>query len=48
VSKGEKVVKGQVIGTVGRVDPELEPHLHFEIRRNGPAVDPLEWLRSRR
>ena len=48
VSKGEKVVKGQVIGTVGRVDPDLEPHLHFEIRRNGPAVDPLEWLRSRR
>ncbi|MFI5309692.1 MAG: murein hydrolase activator EnvC family protein [Gemmatimonadales bacterium] len=49
VSKGEKVVKGQVIGTVGRVDPELEPHLHFEIRRSGgPAVDPLEWLRSRK
>ena len=48
VSKGAKVTKGQVIGFVGKADPELEPHLHFEIRRNGPAVDPLEWLRSRR
>jgi septal ring factor EnvC (AmiA/AmiB activator) len=48
VTKGDKVVKGQMIGTVGSTDPELEPHLHFEIRRNGPAVDPLEWLRTRR
>ena len=48
VTKGTKIVKGQVIGTVGRSDPEMEPHLHFEMRPGQRAVDPLEWLRSRR
>ncbi len=48
VQKGDKVTKGQVIGTVGIADPELGPHLHLEIRRDrGQAVDPLEWLRGR-
>lgn len=46
VSKGSRVVKGQVIGAIGATDPSLPPHLHFEIRRGGPAVDPLDWLRS--
>jgi len=48
VAKGTKVTKGQVLGTVGRSDPELDAHLHFEIRPNGRAVDPLEWLRGAR
>jgi septal ring factor EnvC (AmiA/AmiB activator) len=46
VSKGARVAKGQVLGTIGATDPVLPPHLHFEIRRGGPAVDPLEWLRG--
>ena len=48
VAKHAKVTKGQVIGTVGTADPDLEPHLHFEIRPNGRAVDPLGWLRANR
>jgi septal ring factor EnvC (AmiA/AmiB activator) len=48
VRKGARVVKGQIIGTVGTSDPALGPHLHFEIRRGGPAVDPTEWLRAAR
>jgi len=49
VRRGQRVQKGQVIGTVGAADPELAPHLHFEIRRGrGGAVDPLEWLRQQR
>ena len=49
VRRGAQVRKGQVIGTVGSADPELAPHLHFEIRRDrGRAVDPLEWLRGQR
>jgi septal ring factor EnvC (AmiA/AmiB activator) len=44
--KGARITKGQVIGAVGATDPELPAHLHFEIRRRGPAVDPLEWLRA--
>lgn len=48
VRKGVKVIKGQTLGTVGVSDPALGPHLHFEIRRGGPAVDPAEWLRAAR
>ncbi|MBL0939614.1 MAG: peptidoglycan DD-metalloendopeptidase family protein [Gemmatimonadaceae bacterium] len=48
VRRGQQVTKGQVIGTVGATDPELPPHLHFEIRPKGRAVDPLEWLRGKR
>ena len=48
VAKGAKVTKGQALGSVGRTDPELAAHLHFEIRPNGRAVDPLEWLRGAR
>jgi len=44
--KGARITKSQVIGAVGATDPELPAHLHFEIRRGGPAVDPLEWLRA--
>ena len=47
VSKGSRVTKGQIIGSIGATDPSLPPHLHFEIRRGGPAVDPLGWLRGR-
>ena len=47
VSKGAKIAKGQVVGTVGATDPDMPPHLHFEIRRSrGTAVDPLVWLRA--
>jgi murein hydrolase activator len=48
VRKGTRVIKGQPIGTVGVSDPALGSHLHFEIRRGGPAVDPAEWLRAAR
>jgi murein hydrolase activator len=48
VIKGASVAKGQPLGTVGISDPELGPHLHFEIRQGGPAVDPKIWLRQRR
>ena len=46
VQKGQQVIKGQVIGAVGVSDPELDPHLHFEIRPKGRAIDPLVWLRG--
>lgn len=46
VSKGAAIAKGQAIGTVGTSDPDLGPHLHFEIRKGGPAVDPKQWLRA--
>lgn len=48
VRRGQQITKGQVVGTVGAADPELPPHLHFEIRPKGRAIDPLEYLRARR
>ncbi len=48
VRKGQTVPKGAIVGTVGDTDPDLPPHLHFEIRPKGRAVDPLEWLRKQR
>ncbi len=49
----QTVAKGQVVGEVGVSDPELPPHLHFEIRHAGvdgrPAsVDPASWLKDQR
>ena len=48
--KGSVLRKGDLIGTVGISDPDLKPHLHFEIRTppNGNAVDPEGWLRGTR
>ena len=48
VEKGGTVAKGGAVGTVGSADPDQPPHLHFEIRPGGRAVDPLDWLRARR
>ena len=49
VTKGQPIRKGDTVGFVGAADPDMPPHLHFEIRRaKGAAVDPLEWLRSTR
>ena len=53
VRQQQMVAKGQVIGGVGISDPDLPPHVHFEIRHAGadgrPAsVDPAGWLRDRR
>jgi septal ring factor EnvC (AmiA/AmiB activator) len=46
VRNGATVKKGERIGTVGISDPDLKPHLHFEIRPKGHAVDPERWLRE--
>jgi murein hydrolase activator len=46
VNEQQSVAKDQVIGAVGISDPDLPPHLHFEIRHGGPAVDPATWLRD--
>lgn len=44
VKKGQKVTKGQAIGTVGTTGGVSQPQLHFEIRRGTQAVDPAKFL----
>jgi murein DD-endopeptidase MepM/ murein hydrolase activator NlpD len=41
VEVGQDVVRGATIARVGRSGNATTDHLHFEIRRNGVAVDPL-------
>jgi len=44
VHKGEFVEKGQAIAQVGETGNATAPHLHFEIRRDRLAHDPLLYL----
>jgi lipoprotein NlpD len=46
VKEGQTVAKGQKIAEVGSSGSE-SPRLHFEIRRLGKPVDPLQYLPSR-
>ena len=44
VQSGETVAAGAVIGTIGRSGNATTHHLHFELRVDGEAVDPVPYL----
>src|SRR5688572_12520343 len=44
VAAGEPVRKGQLIGFVGSTGRSTGPHLHYEVRVAGEAVDPTPYM----
>ena len=44
VSKGDKIKRGQLIALSGQTGNATQPQLHFEVRQDGRAVDPLNYL----
>ena len=44
VRSGQKVKRGDVIGYVGSTGLSTGAHLHYEIHKNGEAVDPLMYF----
>jgi len=44
VEVGAEVEAGQLIATVGRSGEATGPHVHFEVRRDGKAYNPLHLL----
>ncbi len=46
VKVGDRVEKGQEIAEVGSTGRSTGPHLHYEIRLDGNALDPRQYLKA--
>jgi murein DD-endopeptidase MepM/ murein hydrolase activator NlpD len=46
VRVGQSVKRGQIVGKVGSTGRSTGPHLHYETRLKGEAVDPQKFLRA--
>lgn len=48
VKVGQAMAIGDIVGDVGSSGRSTGPHLHYEIRRDGDALDPVQFLRTGR
>jgi murein DD-endopeptidase MepM/ murein hydrolase activator NlpD len=46
VTKGTRVKRLQIIALSGSSGQSTAPHLHFEVRRNGAAIDPYQYVKQ--
>ena len=46
VKVGQQIKIGQIIGRVGSTGRSTGPHLHYDTRIDGDAVDPQKFLRA--
>ena len=46
VAPGQQLSPGAVLGRVGSTGRSTGPHLHYEVRIDGDAVDPSRFLRA--
>lgn len=44
VRVGQRVVRGQAIASIGATGITTSPHVHYEVRRDGSAVDPQPYV----
>lgn len=45
IAVGQKVAQGNPIGTLGKTGYATGYHLHWEMRVNNTAIDPLQWVK---
>jgi len=43
VKKGQKIKRGDVIGLVGNTGTSTGPHVHYEVRKHGRPVNPVNY-----
>jgi murein DD-endopeptidase MepM/ murein hydrolase activator NlpD len=46
VIQGDEITTGMVIGAVGSTGRSTGPHLHYEVRKGGDAIDPARFIRA--